>query len=646
VESRKKIGRYEIRDCVGRGGMGALFRAHDPVLDREVAIKTMLVDFAQDEDGRARFYREARAVARLQHRNIVTLFDFGEEEGSPYIVMEFLVGQTVAECLRAGTQLSIDRVADIGAQLCTGLHFAHLRGVVHRDVKPPNIWLNEDGNVKVLDFGIAKFGDTTVTRIGGVVGSVSYMSPEQVSGNEDVDGRSDIFSVGIVLYELICGKRPFRAESPTGIMMKIVNDPAPPVDVPGVPPQLVSVIFRALEKDRAKRYQHANEMAADLRALSFASGSWHVRPQEKSPHLATTRPAAGGGASASAAAGAAAAASVATPPPDTLGPDQVTGYRTGQALRPPDDDTDGDADSISRRWSLGTAEDLVADAVITPSQPLDAVHRHHTDAQSRSAQARKSWEWLARWPTLALAASVVLIGGFSFMLFMRAAPPESEVQTAANETPGHAAPSGKTGSTSSSSTTPGTSGNQSASSEKPTGAPPVPPGDSRAAEEAAENARRTAQGGMATSAGPSATPVPENSSDVRVLLTGPYAFSVLDESGRSLSGAYTKHDLRVSPKQVLILQAPAVYLKQRITVGSTPGSQVRLQAPPVGELNVRTGRETCRVFLNDDNLGFPPIARLRVASGRYRITLKCPDGDQETQIITVPAGAAETVTIP
>jgi serine/threonine protein kinase len=647
VESRKTIGRYEIRDCVGRGGMGALFRGHDPVLDREVAIKTMLVDFAQDEDGRARFYREARAVARLQHRNIVTLFDFGEDEGSPYIVMEFLIGQTVAETLRAGTQLSIERVADIGAQLCTGLHFAHLRGVVHRDIKPPNIWLNDDGNVKVLDFGIAKFGDTTVTRIGGVVGSVSYMSPEQVSGHEDVDGRSDIFSVGIVLYELISGKRPFRADSPTGIMMKIVNDPPPPLNVPGVPPQLVNVIFRALEKDRTKRYQQANEMAADLRAMTFASGSWRVRPHDApspSPssvaRLATTRPAAG--ATPSAAANAHAAASVATPPPDTLGPEQETGFGTHalrQPPRPPDDETDTDADSISRRWQLGTAEDLVAEAVITPAHALDAVHQ--ADAKRRSEQARRSGEWLARWPTLALAASVLLVGVVSYSLFVRGSSPEPVQHTASQ---GSESPSTPQKPPPTPGNTQAKQGNPETTSAKgpetvPT-APPTP-GD-RATAPTAGNPIGSTGGSTAGSTAPT-IPV-ENSQDVHVILSGPYAFSVLDEAGRQLSGLYTKHDLRVPPKQVLVLQASAVYLKQRVTVDGKAGGTVQLRAPGVGYLNVRTNPETCPVILDDAELGFPPIAQRRVAAGRHRVTLNC-EGTRETRIVTIVPDKQETVTI-
>ena len=232
------IGRYEILERVARGGMGALYRARDPVLEREVAIKVMLADFSHDANGRTRFYREARAIARLQHRNIVTLFDYGEDEGNPFIVMEFLQGQTLAARVKHGPPVPLAQALATGAQLCTGLHFAHGSGIVHRDVKPANIWLEDDGGVKLLDFGIAKFGDTDVTQAGDVLGSISYMSPEQLAGGT-IDGRSDIFSAGIVMYELLAGRRPFQGESPTAIMMKIIHEEAPPLDaVPGAPPKL------------------------------------------------------------------------------------------------------------------------------------------------------------------------------------------------------------------------------------------------------------------------------------------------------------------------------------------------------------------------------------------------------------------------
>ena len=193
----EKIGRYQVVERVGRGGMGVLFRGVDPVLDREVAIKLMLVDFSEDEEQmRPRFYREARAAAKLQHRNIVTVFEFAEEGSTPYIVMEFLRGVSLAARMASPLPLALDAKLDIVGQLCTALHYAHEQGVVHRDVKPANVFLLNDGTVKLLDFGIAKVTTSTLTRKGDVLGSASYMSLEQVSGSDDgwpvghlLDGR-------------------------------------------------------------------------------------------------------------------------------------------------------------------------------------------------------------------------------------------------------------------------------------------------------------------------------------------------------------------------------------------------------------------------------------------------------------------------
>jgi serine/threonine protein kinase len=271
VTQPTKIGRYEVIERVGRGGMGAVYLGRDTVLEREVAIKVMSADFAADETSRPRFYREARAAAKLQHRNIVTIFEFGEEDDTPFIVMEFLRGQDLAKRLRAEPPLTLEQKIDIIAELCTGLHFAHEQGVIHRDVKPANIWLVPDGSVKLLDFGIAKFSSSTMTRQGSVLGSISYMPPEQINGLE-VDGRADVFSAGVVLFELLTGKKPFAGESPTAVLARIMDDE--PVRVEDLPPDLpkplVAAVLKALQKDREKRYRHAADFGADLRLVRSA----------------------------------------------------------------------------------------------------------------------------------------------------------------------------------------------------------------------------------------------------------------------------------------------------------------------------------------------------------------------------------------
>jgi serine/threonine protein kinase len=265
----QRIGKYNIQRLVARGGMGELYLAHDPDLDREVAIKVMSEEIMRDEQARARFYREAKAAARLQHRNIVTVFDFAHDGEIPYFVMEFLRGQNLSQRLRQGPPLPLAKKLDLVVELCEGLHFAHGEGVIHRDIKPANIWLLEDGGVKLLDFGIAKSSTGTLTHGTSVVGSAAYMSPEQIEG-QPVDARSDVFSVGAVLFEMIAGRPPFDGDSVTAVMMKIVQDePAPDLRTiaPDTPATLAAVVRRALEKASDDRYADAAEMAADLRAV-------------------------------------------------------------------------------------------------------------------------------------------------------------------------------------------------------------------------------------------------------------------------------------------------------------------------------------------------------------------------------------------
>jgi len=273
VDTPATIGRYEVIERVGRGGMGVLYRGIDPVLDREVAIKLMLLDFSEDEEQlRARFYREARAIAKLQHRNIVTVFEFAEENTTPYIVMEFLQGTSLADRMKSPLPLSLDDKLNIMTQLCEALHYAHAQGVVHRDVKPANVFLLPDGSVKLLDFGIAKVATSTLTRTREMLGSISYMSPEQVAGSGTIDGRSDIFSSGVLMYELLTGRKPFDSDAPTATILKILNEPPAPVTsfVAGLPAQLVAAGDRALSKKPEDRFGTAGEFGRELESIRRA----------------------------------------------------------------------------------------------------------------------------------------------------------------------------------------------------------------------------------------------------------------------------------------------------------------------------------------------------------------------------------------
>jgi serine/threonine-protein kinase len=262
----ERIGRYRILERVGAGGMGVLYRAIDTVLDRDVAIKVMLADIAgEDDEMRVRFSREARAVAKLQHRNIVTVFELGEEGGTEYIVMEFLRGQSLAARIGTPPPLTLDEKVDIVAQLCAGLGYAHSRGIIHRDVKPANTFILTDGTVKLLDFGIAKVSDSHLTRMGATLGSVHYMSPEQIGG-ENIDARADVFSTGALLYELLAGQKPFDDPMPTTVLMKILNEEPVPLRVlaPDVPEALAAIVNRAMAKDPARRFNSAAEIEREL----------------------------------------------------------------------------------------------------------------------------------------------------------------------------------------------------------------------------------------------------------------------------------------------------------------------------------------------------------------------------------------------
>jgi serine/threonine protein kinase len=285
-----KIGRYQILERVGRGGMGVLYRGHDPVLDREVAVKVMLTDFSDDtEQMRPRFYREAKAAAKLQHRNIVTVFEFAEENNQPHIVMEFLRGVPLSTRMEQSPPLTLDDKLDIVAQLCSGLGYAHAQGVVHRDVKPANVFLLQDGTVKLLDFGIAKLSTSTLTRQGDVVGSAPYMSPEQVAGTQDLDGRSDVWSTGVLLYELLTNRKPFEGDGLTTVIVGILKEQPPPLEkyAPGLPKQLVDVVARALEKDRDKRFQTAEELGRELQLIRKTQQLSNLPPMEATRFAST-----------------------------------------------------------------------------------------------------------------------------------------------------------------------------------------------------------------------------------------------------------------------------------------------------------------------------------------------------------------------
>ncbi|MGH9391784.1 MAG: serine/threonine-protein kinase, partial [Vicinamibacteria bacterium] len=269
-----RIGKYEILAELGRGAMGTVYKARDPRLDRLVAVKMMSDELLIEEEMRGRFQREAKSAANLQHPNIVTIFDFGEleGEGSPYIVMELLEGTSLAQLMEEKKPERLEDRVSVITQICRGLDYAHKRGVIHRDVKPGNIQVLPSGTAKVLDFGIALGeGSTIKTKTGLVMGTPNYMAPEQIS-SEVVDHRADMWAVGVILYELLSGERPFTASTIPGLVYQIVHSPPPPLDDRklGLPPKLVQVVERVLQKNPDQRFRDLAHLSRMLEKVMGA----------------------------------------------------------------------------------------------------------------------------------------------------------------------------------------------------------------------------------------------------------------------------------------------------------------------------------------------------------------------------------------
>jgi serine/threonine-protein kinase len=315
-------GRYELHRRLARGGMADVFLARDQLLDRPVAVKVLFSEYASDPSFVERFRREAQNAANLNHPNVVSVFDWGEENGTYFIVMEYAEGRTLADILRAEGPLHPQRAAEVASDIAAALGFAHRNGVIHRDVKPANVMVSPTGQVKVADFGIARALSAPVeenlTQAGSVMGTASYFSPEQAQGHK-LDPRSDLYSLGVVLYEMLTGRQPFTGESPVAIAYKHVQEPVvPPRQLnANLPPDIEAITLKLLSKSPDGRYASADDLRADLR-----------RFRDGMPTAAATAVAAGVGAAAGAAAAAGATRAV---PQSTV----ANAYGTGATRMPP-----------------------------------------------------------------------------------------------------------------------------------------------------------------------------------------------------------------------------------------------------------------------------------------------------------------------
>lgn len=259
-----RIGSYRIVERIGRGAMGVVYSARDERTSRPVAVKVMMGDLEADPETRERFSREARVAGRLLHRNIITVHEMGEEDGRLFMVMELLEGETLAEYLRRHTRLGLEQALDLMTQVCEGLAVAHAHGIVHRDVKPGNLFVQRDGGLKILDFGVARLANSSMTASGFIVGTPDFMSPEQSRGGREIDQRSDVFSAGAVFYYMLSGRKPFAAADLPAVLHKVNAEDPPPLTPDEAPPGLWAILRRALAKSVDDRHGDMGELLADL----------------------------------------------------------------------------------------------------------------------------------------------------------------------------------------------------------------------------------------------------------------------------------------------------------------------------------------------------------------------------------------------
>jgi predicted Ser/Thr protein kinase len=282
-EGIEKIGKYDVVKELGRGGMGVVYKAHDSLMERDVAIKLISEVVLAVPEIKSRFLREAQTAGKLSHENITVIFDVGEDKGRPFIVMEYLEGNDLGEIIEDGKPLPLADKLDYLVQICRGLSYSHSRGIIHRDIKPGNIRITGRRKVKIMDFGIARAESSNLTRTGAIIGTPYYMSPEQVQGKK-IDKRSDIFSFGVLLYELMTGRKPFPGDEPTGVMYKIVFEEPDQIDdkILSQPRELREIVLKLLAKDPEKRYQDLSEAAVDLEKIlqQVRTGEWKKKEEE------------------------------------------------------------------------------------------------------------------------------------------------------------------------------------------------------------------------------------------------------------------------------------------------------------------------------------------------------------------------------
>jgi len=606
-----KAGRYQIVSELGRGSMGVVYQAFDPVIGRTVAIKTMLTEGlgpAEFEEFKARFQREAQAAGVLTHPNIVTVYDFGEDSGILFLAMEFLEGKSLQALVEEQGILPVETIIPMYEQVCSALDHAHIHKIVHRDIKPANIMILESGLVKLTDFGIAKMMTVGMTQAGQILGTPNYMSPEQVKGRQ-VDGRSDIFSLGVILYELVTGEKPFGGQNITTVIYKIINEnPISPRELDAtIPLGLSYSIQKALAKSPDERYQTCRELAEDLRNYKNLGG----------------------------AAAPSATVIFRRPPIQTMGAEPAPPPAVQPARVQP-----------TKAQAPAQAQ---APAEPQPVRPLSVqvIHPPKPPAHGMSPVA---------WVLLALLVIGGLGGGYYFFVHQRqgqeatqepgtTTEPQGATSTTAQVETGGTAPAGGMGPTEQAATQSTTTAAEPAPTEMPrtgTGGPPMP-----------------APGAGRTSAAPKfgQLVVRSNPPGARITIDG--------RSNPEWVTPYTIPDLTTGYHSVVVSKEGYGDAQRRVSIEGSRASTIdAVLTMPGGEISIETKPPGVEVLIDGQPVGLSPVRRT-VSLGQHTYTLRQAgrdpysstfeikyDGHMLTRRVdlgggpVVPTGIVEVRTIP
>lgn len=681
---RYRIGRYAVIGRIGKGGMGMVYRAKDEALDRDVAVKTLTpVEGSLDPESRRRFEVEARAAARLQHPNIVTVFELAEDRGVPYIAMELLPGADLEALLRSGEELLLAEKLEVVVQVCRGLAYAHEHGVVHRDIKPSNIRLLDDGTAKIMDFGIAKLGSTTLTKTGMMVGTVHYMSPEQVRGR-GVDGRSDVFSTGVILYELLAGRRPFRGEGATDVLYKIVHEAPEPLDVAvlGLDPRITTVVERALEKDADQRYPTAGALADALQAV-LADLKREGVPAAAAEPLSVARRLLKEG-----------RAEEGLTRLRTLAESTPTSIEVRRALRAATRQVQQKTDPSAKAAEGFPELDATFRAAPAPAEapaPLAATVSMESPSTRLLTEEPRPGHSLGALLGVVGVLALVGLGVGAWLLRGRTGsepslgasqagaagttgPGTAEIGTTGTETTGTkgGGTAGTAGATATGRTGPGPSGPaRSAGQPSPRVILPVitdPPGasvtldgqrvagatpldlsfDADKAHVVAISLDSYATHEVKLEAGQSKGELRLRLEPAEPLATVTVASSYpIDVSwrGRGLAKGEVSPRVQVpGGRQVLSVASPGHFVRAEIVVNAAPGGATSVDAPALGRVSVRANPDNCQVSIDGVFVDYPPILDKPVGAGSHVVSFKWPDGAETKETVEVQPGKVAFVT--